>query len=481
MISAFRRASRKSLHRAPTVLSALIIPAGLFFSTSLIAGGLFSKKKPLPTRGGNVEPAKKTGNPSFIQRVNPSRRAILSVSPPPTRPIPAPSFSGPLTPVTRRDPDQIRVFVLGDSQLLTSFGPEFQKKLAAGGFEVLMHGVKNGTPYFWEGKWPSPVLTSVFDPASVPGEGGNSREFAMHPRAIREYVEVFDPDIFVFQAGTNFEVDLAGQNDIAVGEMIAEALETAGMNGAAVLWIGPPDARDDVRSVDLQDRAEFTLRTVLCGVTERQGYDCFFASRPVCLIPNGSSGDGEHHTHERGIEWATVAAKWVQHSIESMNCDDMLRPVGGSGSPMTRLFSEQMDDERTLEQAINMQLRLLAKSDPGDIGTLPYTDAFSVFQYELENADAIGPDLARRGLQVNAASGKSIIYVLHWSVHNDGAGPRPTRITSREIGQSYMMPLYPLASHPLEKALGTMVQFNDFNDFDAPVYIAANFVEESSR
>jgi hypothetical protein len=40
------------------------------------------------------------------------------------------------------------------------------------------------------------------------------------------------------------------------------------------------------------------------------------------------------------------------------------------------------------------------------------------------------------------------------------------------------MRLSPLAGHPLGEPLSTMPQFNDFNDFLAPIFLASDFLEE---
>lgn len=397
----------------------------------------------------------------------------------------APSFQGPLVPVERRNPDKIRVFVLGDSQSLTSFGPELQKELVEEGYEVLFHGVKNGTPYFWAGAWPSPVLTRVYAPAVTPEDCGQFEEVSMIPRSIEEYVDAFDPDVFVFQAGTNFEIDLVKENVTEISRMIRDSVRIASMRGAKVLWIGPPDARDDVKAVAMQDTAGETLRSALSDLSASQSLPCFYDSRPACPIGNDTRGDGEHPTHEGGIVWADFVAEWVHQSIVNLGCDGLLRPAGGVPmSPTIRLLTRQFDEAPEPETPIAMKLQLVAKSEPGDISTLSYTDAFSVYQYQLLNRDEVIPELAKCGVgetlttREGESGGIPVIYVLHWAVHNNGSGPKPTAIATRRVGETFTMQVCPLTSHPLEKALGTMVQFNDFDDFTAPVFLTNNFLEE---
>ena len=391
-----------------------------------------------------------------------------------------------LTPVAKRDPNQIRIFILGDSQSQTSFGPEFQKRLVDAGYEVFYHGVKNGTPYFWGGKWRSPVLTRLYSPASSPGEGGRFKNVSMRPRSVSDYVASFDPDIFVFQAGTNFENILAHEAVTEISQLIREYTQIAASRGARVLWIGPPDARDNVRSVKKQDKATATLRAALATISEAQGYPCFYDSRPVCPITNDTRGDGEHPTHQVGLAWAGEAAKWVHSAISHLSCDENLRQTGVPDVSLPPHFlTQQGFDETTITaKALSMKLQLVAKSDPGDIQTLPYTDAFSVFRYTLQNASEVLPKLADIGLAAapgsvgGAGSPPGTIYVLHWAVHNNGKGPRATRVASWKLGGTYDMQLVPLAEHPLKDALGTMTQFNDFDDLLAPIFVSTSFLEE---
>jgi hypothetical protein len=389
-------------------------------------------------------------------------------------------------PPEKRNPDQIRIFVLGDSQSQTSFGPEFQKRLVDAGHEVFFHGVKNGTPYFWGGKWRSPVLTRQYSPASSPGEGGRFKDVSMKPRSVSDYVASVDPDIFVFQAGTNFENILAGEDVNEIERLIGEYTQIAASRGARVLWIGPPDARDNVRSVKKQDKASATLRSALGAISEAQGYSCFFDSRPVCPITNDTGGDGEHPTHQGGIAWAVETARWVDDSISRLRCDGNLRSKKESGTTPTPHFLTQQgfDETAILANALSMKLQLVAKSDPGDIRTFPYTDAFSVYRYTLQNTAEVLPSLTKIGLAASpdlvggTDTSASTIYVLHWAVHNDGNGPRATQVASWKVGGIHDMQLVPLAGHPLKDALGTMTQFNDFDDWLAPIFVSTRFLEE---
>jgi hypothetical protein len=468
-----------------------------------------------------------------------------------------PSFSGSLPAAPRANPSQRRLFVLADSQGLLPFGEELQRALVAQGYEVVMHAVKNGTPYFWQGKWPSPVLTRLYEPAASLEQCGRWQEVSMTPRSIAAYVASYDPDVFVFQAGTNFDEDLAA-NHPGVASLMAESLREAAARGAKVLWIGPPDARDDVKSPEFQDRALDSLRAALAETSRAQGFDSLFDSRPVCPMPNDAPGDGEHPPNAAGREWGRSAAAWVGSAVSFWERKGALRPLGATApstptapamasgdsipapaaamapavpaAPVTAPVAAPIaaapllppgypvaaptayppgyaavpapaspvspaagsperapenDFARRLREApidpaslVSLELELVAKSDPGEVRSLDYSDAFAVYRYRVRDAVLSGARLAAFGVKPDAASGEYFVQVLHWAVHNDGSGPRATRTAQRAVGDLSFATLCPLDKHPLAGPLSTMARFDEINDFEAPVFVAADLVEE---
>jgi len=476
-VSALRRRLRIAwcCHLALFLIASPVVPAQ--------AEGFFQK------RGDRQAKTAKPPKPKPFQSLfGPKKTETLRAVPipPGIPPAAAPLLSGTLAPVPRSRPDQLRIFILGDSQSLLPFGTELQKSLVAAGHEVLFHGVKNGTPYFWQGKWTSPVLTRLYEPAAVPEACGRWTEVSMAPRSIADYVASYDPDVFVIQAGTNFEEDLVGDYTAGILGLIDTSLREARSRGAKILWIGQPDARDDKKDPVFQERAVTTLRAALATTGASQGYDPFFDSRTVCPIPEGTPGDGEHPTDEAGKAWGLAAGAWVLEQVQRWQQDGTLQrsplPVTPSAMPVTPSLTNHLQTPTTTAptRSFEAEFELVAKSDPGDIATLPYTDAFSVFHYRLRQPTVYLPQLLDFGLPVDLSKGEPSIYVLHWAVHNDGHGPRATKVTSRQIGETYAMRLCPLSEHPLNKPLGTMTQFNDFDDLLAPIFVASNLLEERS-
>lgn len=437
-------------------------------STKESSGGplafLFSRKK---DSAAAIEP-KKTSDP-----------AVKSAARPATSPTAIKDAASQLTPVPRASARQKRIFVLGDSQGHTEFGPEFQQVLLAGGHEVLYHAVKNGTPYYWSGLWKTPVLTRVFEPAASPDQGGQFAQVSMTPHTILRYVEVYDPDVFLIQGGTNFELDLAEDAPVQMSGMLARCLAQATARGAKVLWVGPPDARDDVKTPEFQRKAAATLAKVLAPYSDDQGRDCFFDSRAACPMPNSKTGDGEHPGPSAARAWAREAGAWVLDSLRHFEKD---RSFGDRKPSVPPKLSRPLPFLDSLTQAPTaptypMNLRLVAKSRIEDPRTMAYTDAFSVFKYELQNP---GEVLGRmKGISLTGGEAKPFqVYVLHWTAHNDGRGASTTKVASWKEGRSVKLDLTPLDSHPLRKALGTMRQYNDFDDFDAPIFVSANLLDE---
>ena len=445
------------------------VDAGPFQKKSNSRGGssalkrIFQPRPAPPSKPVRSTPSRKVA-PTTTRKSSssPSREIVVSTG---------------LSQIERKDPRQPRIFILGDSQGFTDFGPTLQRLLVEEGYEVLYHAVKNGTPYYWSGLWKSPVLTKSFPPAASPEQISSPTTVSMRPHTIEEYANAFVPDVFAIQAGTNFEVDLARDNPVQISKLIQGCLEKAEAVGAKVLWIGPPDTRDDVRSPEFQKLAIETLEGALAPWSELQSRSCFFDSRPVSPMSNRTRGDGEHPENELAREWARASAQWIDESVEYFFAEKMLTcqggERGGAGLPdMTRRVVETLP-----RRTVRMKLRLSEKSTPEGIQTLPYTDAFSVFRYELLNPDEIY-GIENRLTTDPANSNRYWVYVLHWTVHNSGTGPKSTKVAKREIDTRTTMELAAMEDHPLGAALGTMPQFNQFDDFLAPIFVSKDIMLE---
>ncbi len=426
----------------------------------------------LPNRDG---PLTLPSYPRGDREASPKNSVIL--------PPAAPAISTQSSPPEKKGGGKTRVFVLGDSQSLFPFAEELQRSLVSAGYEVAYEAVKNGTPYFWQGKWPSPILTRIYHPASSLEECGRWQDTSQVPRSISDYVSRYNPEVFIFQAGTNFEEDLVGSYPQGIVKLIQNSLDQAMAGGARVLWIGPPDARDDVRTSEAQDRSVATLRSALAKVSSAQNGLCFLDSRPLCPMPNDASGDGEHPSFSAGRQWGTEAGAWAVDTISQWRKSGLLQSTPTSSPQKSggavQLFTAKLKEKKASNKhALTLQLELLAKSNPGDVSTISYTDAFSIYRYrvlgpanQLTRLEELGVDRPKDGQA-------PVIQVLHWTAHNDGFGPRITRIGNSRIGDTSRMTLMPIDSHPLGEALGTMPRFDDFNDFLAPIFVARDLLSE---
>lgn len=374
-----------------------------------------------------------------------------------------------------------RVFILGDSQSHTAFGDEFQKQISLAGYEVLFHAVKNGSPYYWNGLWKSPVLTRIYEPAPEPESTGRWREASMEPRPMSDYVDLYDPDIFIIQAGTNFEEDLVGGSTSQITQLTRKSVDVAASRGAKVLWIGPPDARDDVKDSAYQDKSVAALREILAPLSARQGMASFFDSRPASPMPNDATGDGEHPGPTRAREWARQAAAWSLDAMRGFESDKAFasrKPASPGESKPSALVSARFDPGDL--SYYSMRLRLVAKSKTADPRTMDYTDSFSVFKYEVLNPKEVRRKLKDLELDASAQGGKTYVYVMHWTFHNSGKRSALTPMATKKEGSTVNLRLTPLERHPLVKMLETMNQINDFDDFGAPIFVSSRLLEEKN-
>ncbi len=115
---------------------------GCAATPEVFAGGFFSKFGKKERKVAKTAPKPRTR--PFTGLLAPAPRLPKR---PPARPEPQASdgrprtslVAGTLAPVPRSRPDQIRIFVLGDSQGLLPFGETLQRELAGRDYEVLFH------------------------------------------------------------------------------------------------------------------------------------------------------------------------------------------------------------------------------------------------------------------------------------------------------------------------------------------------------
>lgn len=386
-------------------------------------------------------------------------------------------------PPVAREPGKRRVFVLTDSQGFTEFGPKTCEILSANGFEVVLHAVKNGSPYYWSGMWKSPVLNRIY------GTSGRYQQAYLPPFRISDYVREYDPDIFIIQAGTNIDRDLV--NSQGVRTLVAKCASAAAEGGALVLWIGPPDAQDDIKSPDFQSKAVAQLRASLGELSQKQGFDCFFDSLASSTMPNSPRiGDGEHPGPTTSRGWATAACEWSLPHITSYRRTGVARKANRpSGDANSTAPSENEPDP--FEQAMagfnpkafpSVKLRLVEKSRHVDLKTFNYTDSFTVYKYEVLNTPAVVtkfPDYAFASAEAEGGASKAFAYVMHWTVHKQSEDrPAFTPLAGIKENTTFELRLLPREQHPLKSVLRTMSVRNDYDDFEADVFVSTELLDE---
>lgn len=453
-----------------------------------------------PANGQNRNSGQKGGLFKKIFGTNNDRKpASRSTQPATTRststPKPKPKPSKPkyssldsLPSAPERIEGKQRILVLTDSQGFTEFGPNMLKILNDAGYQVIMHAVKNGGAYFWTGMWKSPVLTRIYEPS-----GGKYRHVSMRPRTIDEYVAKYDPDIFIIQGGTNIDGDLIKGD--SVDRLVTRCARNAAAKKALVLWIGMPDAQDNVKSPSFQKQASEQLGAALSEISEAQGFNSYFDSLASSLMPNSPKiGDGEHPGPIVASGWAAEAGKWVLANIKGFS-----RTSGSSRALMTDSGATREETDGDInptassydalmtdfvaEDHPSVQLRLVAKSGHAKAEEMSYTDSFSVYKYEVLNATEVIEEFPEyRFVKSVEEPGKHFAYLKHWTFHRNDEKESPlTPLAALESGTTLSVRLLPEEDHPLHSVLGTMNVVNDFDDYEARIFVSTNLLKERSE
>lgn len=227
--------------------------------------------------------------------VSPSPAAIPTAS---TVPTPKPATDG--TPLI--GPGQ-RVLHIGDSHTVGIYGSTIDAAMRETGAQIRTCGVAGSSPSWWyQGTVTKCGYYSRDEKGKVdrPADWRTPRATPSLPDMIREY----KPTVLVVSLGAN----LFGASEATVKRETQRIIDTAKEAGCTLVWVGPPRAREDVKSIAAQDRLCETIKATV----GTQG--TFVDSRPFTKYPSGG-GDGLHYW---GTEGTKTAKAWAGSVLETI-------------------------------------------------------------------------------------------------------------------------------------------------------------------
>ncbi|HOY68220.1 MAG TPA: LysM peptidoglycan-binding domain-containing protein [Candidatus Ozemobacteraceae bacterium] len=256
--------------------------------------------------------ASQTAIVSGVPAVPSSETAAAPATPSPQAPTTSPSVSqeasaapGASQPVAGGPligPGQ-RVLHIGDSHTVGIYGSTIDQAMRETGAQIRTIGVAGSSPSWWyQGTVTKCGYYARNEKGAVdrPADWRTPRATPSLPEMIREY----KPTVLVVSLGAN----LFGASEATVKRETQRIIDTAKAAGCTLVWVGPPRARESVKSIAAQDRLCETIKATV----GTQG--TFVDSRPVTNYPS-SGGDGLHYW---GTEGSKTAKAWAGSVLDTI-------------------------------------------------------------------------------------------------------------------------------------------------------------------
>lgn len=350
-----------------------------------------------------------------------------------------------------------RILYLGDSLSIGAFGQTFDNSLRSAGFEVHTVVAGGASPYYWLKDYEALPCTIGFWEKSP-----TSERRVGYVRAVPKLEDLIadrKPNVVVVQTGINLYATLrskrrAKSDNIAeVTSLIEQMCYAISKGGAVSYWVLPPHSHEKRYPQSLQDE----LSSIMRGVVYKYEGEVFESQKVTKFVDPYPATDGIHYGPEEARGWAVKV---------STHFNDYMRvtPPSTAGtlvraaplqtvkkpSPITSNRNSSGGVASGADE-VDLQLRLLEKSEITSLSNLDYSNALGVFEYEVVSD--------RRG---NYPYDR--IRVAHGIVFNR----KYTNAARREIGSSITMTMVPLSKY---RTLSTWQIVDELRpNFEMPLY-----------
>ncbi|MCB1234918.1 MAG: SGNH/GDSL hydrolase family protein [Verrucomicrobiae bacterium] len=299
---------------------------------------------------------------------------------------------------------------------------------------------------------------------------------------IEDLMDEYEPEIVVIQTGVNLYATLRSkrrphdENRQEVRGLIEQMCGAIAEREAKSYWILPPHSHENRYPGDLQEELAVIMKE---AVKEYNG--AVFESRKVTHFDDPyPATDGIHYGPEDSRQWAERVAADFQVYLRingsyASRVPIRATPIAGLAPPPAETAANpnlpegnpglalppagegaepiKVDLNELVRQGakVELDLRLVAKSEIKSLVDVPYQNALGVFEYEVVK-DRLGNYPFKK---IRVAHG----IVFHR--HHTGAA-------RREIGDTIALRLVPLAKYP---SLQTWQTVDDLTpNFDLPLY-----------
>lgn len=363
--------------------------------------------------------------------------------------------------------NKVKVLYLGDSLSMGAFGETLDTNLRERGADLVTVVAGGSSPYYWLKAYQSlPSTIGYWE--KTPERERRMGQIRAVPK-MEALIEEHQPEYVVIQTGVNLYATLRSrrrpksENVAEVRSLIEQMCHSVAKAGAKAYWILPPNSHERRYSPKLQ----FELASIMIDSIEEYGGAIFKSSQHTTYTDPYPATDGVHYSKKDSTIWANKVSADLSVFIQTNT--DRTAPVlvadkddpsvaedveyrspreltEVSASPLPEVAPPEPIRKRepingNLSSELDLDLRLVAKSEIEDISQINYENALGVFEYEVLN-DRLGNYSSKR------------IRVAHGIVFRR----RFTSASKRDIGSTLSLKLVPLDSY---KALQSWQTEND--------------------
>ncbi|MEM7697082.1 MAG: SGNH/GDSL hydrolase family protein [Verrucomicrobiota bacterium] len=361
------------------------------------------------------------------------------------------------------------VLYLGDSLSIGAFGQSFDSSMRKSGFEVHTVVAGGASPYYWLRSYQALPCTIGYWEKSPSSE--RRMGYIRAVTKLEDLIDDHEPDIVVVQTGINLYATLRSRrrskedNVAEVTSLVEQMCYSISKGGAVSYWVLPPHSHEMRYPRELQDE----LAGIMTSVVERYEGIVFDSQSVTQFVDPYPATDGIHYGPTEARGWAEKVSLHFTNSLGSLEEEgvqvvsavpvqpilvegaerEKVRTLGSNVEPLARPGSDADVGNQLAE--VELELRLVAKSEIQHLSELDYSHALGVFEYEVV-----------RDMSGNYPHDR--IRVAHGIVFNR----RFTAAASREIGSSIALRLVPLSSY---RTLATWQVKDDLRtDLSMPLY-----------
>lgn len=356
-----------------------------------------------------------------------------------------------------------RVLYLGDSLSIGAFGKTFDHSMRTSGFDVHTVVAGGASPYYWLKSYQSLPCTIGFWEKTPTSERRVGYVRAV-PK-LEDLLDIHKPKVVVVQTGINLYATLRSkrrakpENVVEVQSLIEKMCYSIADSGAISYWVLPPHSHEDRYPKSLQDE----LGSIMRGVVSKYEGEVFESQQVTRFDDPYPATDGIHYGPTEARGWAQ---KVSQHFNQFMQVD--FKPVAkarvaralpiqskprSAPAPKLQIGSSSSSSGSVAKQPaeVDLNLKLVEKSEIKHVSELDYSNALGVYEYEVVD-DRLGNYPFDR------------IRVAHGIV----IGRKHTRTADKEIGSTISLSLAPLSKY---KVLSTWQLVDQLRpNFELPLY-----------